>query len=82
MGGLRKIGTLGLKEVGGDDDSDEEQKGLLRLIREEFKSVEKVYLPLNFGDGATEPPLLSTANGVCGCHGGVNKAHKLEWSGW
>jgi hypothetical protein len=41
MGGLKKIGTWGLKEVD-DDDSDEEQKGLLRLIKEEFKSAEKV----------------------------------------
>jgi hypothetical protein len=40
MGGLKKIGTLGLKEVDGDDD--EEQKGLLRLIKEELKSAEKV----------------------------------------
>jgi hypothetical protein len=32
-----------LKEVDDDDsDSDEEQKGLLRLIKEELNSVEKV----------------------------------------
>jgi hypothetical protein len=42
MGGLKKIGTWGLKEVDDDSDSDEEQKGLLRLIKEEFKSAEKV----------------------------------------
>lgn len=41
MGGLKKIGTWGFVEVG-DDDNDEEQKGLLRLIKEELKSVEKL----------------------------------------
>ncbi|WJX79674.1 hypothetical protein P8452_62775 [Trifolium repens] len=42
MGGLKKIGTWGLKEVDDDSDSEEEQKGLLRLIKEELKSAEKV----------------------------------------
>jgi len=41
MGGLKKIGTWGFIEEG-DDDSNKEQKGLLRLIKEEFKSVEKL----------------------------------------
>ncbi|RHN48871.1 hypothetical protein MtrunA17_Chr7g0268411 [Medicago truncatula] len=44
MGGLKKIGTWGFIEVDddNDDDSDKEQKGLVRLIKEEFKSVEKL----------------------------------------
>lgn len=41
MGGLRKRGTWGFREVGGDD-STEEQKGLRRLTKEEFRSVEKL----------------------------------------
>lgn len=45
MGGLRKIGTWGFTETGADDDnSDAEQKGLLRFIKEEFSSVENVWL--------------------------------------
>lgn len=44
MGALKKIGTWGFIEAGDDDndDSDKEQKGLLRLTKEELKSVEKL----------------------------------------
>ena len=42
MGGLKKRGTWGFTHVGGDD-SAEEQKGLLRVLKEEdLRSVGKL----------------------------------------